>query len=69
MCIVIYRLDSNGIVSSIREDEDFGLIIQTTTPISKGSSGSPLINNDGEIVGILSFYLADASVITAQAIT
>jgi hypothetical protein len=50
---------SNGIVSSIRYDEKFGQIIQTTTPISSGNSGSPLINLNNEVVGIISFSLIE----------
>jgi hypothetical protein len=46
---------SNGIVSSVREDEKDGTIIQTTTPISPGSSGSPLLNLKGQVIGIISF--------------
>ena len=48
---------SNGIVSSVRDDEELGLIIQTTAPISHGSSGSPLLNIKGEVIGIITFYL------------
>ncbi len=48
---------SEGIVSGIRES---GKIIQTTTPISKGSSGSPLLNKNGEVIGIITFLLADS---------
>lgn len=49
---------SNGIVSAVRLSEgipklqDGTYIIQTTAPISGGSSGGPLINNRGEVVGI-----------------
>ncbi len=50
---------ASGIVSSIREDDEYGQIIQTTTPISKGSSGSPLLNKAGEVVGIISFYIKE----------
>jgi hypothetical protein len=46
---------SNGIISSVREDFELGSIIQTTTPISNGSSGSPLLNLKSEVIGILSF--------------
>jgi hypothetical protein len=47
---------SNGIISSIRQDE-MGEILQTTAPISPGSSGSPLLNMNGEVVGVVSFFL------------
>ncbi|MGC2171115.1 MAG: trypsin-like peptidase domain-containing protein [Candidatus Sulfotelmatobacter sp.] len=42
---------SNGIVSGIRSDEGRKLL-QITTPISHGSSGGPLFNLAGEVVGI-----------------
>ncbi|MFP5471855.1 MAG: S1C family serine protease [Bacteroidia bacterium] len=50
---------SNGIVSSVRVDSDYGQIIQTTTPISSGNSGSPLINMKGEVIGVVSFSLME----------
>ncbi len=49
---------SNGIVSGIRtaEEED-GKFLQVTAPISPGSSGGPLFNMAGEVVGITTLYL------------
>ncbi len=44
---------SNGIVSSIRELPGFGDLIQITAPISSGSSGGPVIDKDGKVVGIV----------------
>jgi hypothetical protein len=38
---------SNGIISGIR-----GSLIQTTAPISPGSSGGALLNDTGEVIGI-----------------
>ena len=44
---------SNGIVSAVRTiEEEGGKFLQITTPISPGSSGGPLFNMAGEVVGI-----------------
>jgi len=49
---------SNGIVSGIRADADLGgKFLQVTTPISPGSSGGPLFNMEGQVVGITTMYL------------
>jgi tetratricopeptide (TPR) repeat protein len=48
---------SEGIVSAVREIPTFGKIIQVTAPISAGSSGSPVINMKGEVVGIATFFI------------
>lgn len=49
---------SNGIVSGIRSMEDQGgKFLQVTTPISPGSSGGPLFNMEGQVVGITTMYL------------
>jgi hypothetical protein len=43
---------SDGIVSAIRETGERGRILQITAPISPGSSGSPVVNLRGEVVGV-----------------
>jgi hypothetical protein len=44
---------SNGIISAIRTvEEEGGKFVQITAPISPGSSGGPLFNMAGEVVGI-----------------
>jgi tetratricopeptide (TPR) repeat protein len=43
---------SNGIVSAVREIPGYGKIIQITAPISPGSSGSPVVNMLGQVVGV-----------------
>jgi tetratricopeptide (TPR) repeat protein len=48
---------SDGIVSAIREIPGFGKIVQMTAPISPGSSGSPVLNMKGDVVGIATFLL------------
>ncbi|HMS38749.1 MAG TPA: trypsin-like peptidase domain-containing protein [Pyrinomonadaceae bacterium] len=49
---------SDGLVSSIRVIPDFGSIIQITAPISPGSSGSPVINLQGQVIGVATSQLA-----------
>ena len=46
---------SEDIVSAVREITAFGNIYQITTPISPGSSGSPVVNMNGEVIGIATF--------------
>jgi Flp pilus assembly protein TadD len=47
---------SDGLVSGYRE-MDQGRVIQTTAPISPGSSGGPLVAEDGRVVGVTTFLL------------
>lgn len=49
---------SDGLVSSLRE-ADGGHYIQTTAAISPGSSGGGLFDENGALVGLISFFLAD----------
>jgi len=42
---------SSGVVSGFRELKE-GAFIQTTTPISEGSSGGPLLDMQGDVIGI-----------------
>jgi tetratricopeptide (TPR) repeat protein len=51
------RTVSDGIVSAVRDIPEFGKVIQVTAPISPGSSGSPVVSMDGEVVGVVSFFL------------
>ncbi len=46
---------SDGIVSAIRDIPDYGRVIQITAPISSGSSGSPVLNMQGEVIGVATF--------------
>ncbi|MBA7580091.1 Photosystem I assembly protein Ycf3 [subsurface metagenome] len=50
---------SDGIISAIREVPDYGKLIQITAPISPGSSGSPVLNMKGEVIGIATFQFIE----------
>ena len=50
---------SDGIVSAIREVPDYSKLIQITAPISPGSSGSPVLNMQGEVIGIATFQMVE----------
>jgi S1-C subfamily serine protease len=49
----LYGTVSDGIISAFRDN---GNIIQITAPISPGSSGSPVLNEKGEVIGIATYY-------------
>jgi tetratricopeptide (TPR) repeat protein len=50
---------SNGIISAQRKFPPFGRVIQITCPISPGSSGSPVLNMQGDVIGVATFQMSE----------
>jgi S1-C subfamily serine protease len=46
---------SDGIVSAIRSSQQAIKFIQITAPVSPGNSGGPLLNMQGEVIGVATF--------------
>lgn len=46
---------TDGKISSQKKSADGAPLLQISAPVSHGSSGGPLINDQGEVVGILTF--------------
>jgi tetratricopeptide (TPR) repeat protein len=50
---------TDGIVSAVREIRGFGKIIQISASVSPGSSGSPVVNMKGEVIGVATFQVIE----------
>jgi S1-C subfamily serine protease len=50
---------SDGIVSAVREVPNIGQIIQITAPISHGNSGSPVFNQRGQVLGVVTIKVSN----------
>lgn len=56
---------STGVVSAIREIEDRSFrFIQTTAEVSPGSSGGPLFNMKGKVIGVTTFIMGQGEALT-----
>jgi S1-C subfamily serine protease len=50
---------SEGLISGLRKESPSLTFLQTTTPISPGSSGGPLINEEGNVLGVTTLCFLD----------
>jgi S1-C subfamily serine protease len=51
------RTVTDGMVSAIRTIKNRGEVLQISAPISPGSSGGPVVNMKGEVIGIATFQV------------
>jgi hypothetical protein len=50
---------SDGLISSVRQFSEDVTLLQISAPISQGSSGGPLFNNYGEVIGVATAIFAE----------
>jgi hypothetical protein len=51
----------NGIVSSLQPNQNYPFRLQFSAPVNPGNSGSPLLNKNGQIVGIVTSRINESN--------
>jgi S1-C subfamily serine protease len=54
---------TEGLISGIRNLDNYNQIFQFSAPISKGSSGSPVFNSNNEVIAMVSSFYKDGQLI------
>lgn len=54
---------SEGLISGIRNIDNYNQIFQLSAPISHGSSGSPVFDSNNEVIGMVSSFLKNGQLI------
>ncbi len=57
--VTLQNTVTKGIISSFRNTESNGLLVQTDAALNHGNSGGPLLNVRGEVIGINTLGFAD----------
>lgn len=50
---------ADGVVSQVRVFPPFGDVVQVSCPVSPGSSGGPLLNEQGQVIGVVTFTMIE----------
>ena len=50
----------DGTLSRIKDITPERKLLLITAPVTKGSSGSPVFNENGEVIGIATFFIEEA---------
>jgi tetratricopeptide (TPR) repeat protein len=58
---------SDGVIAALRKLPEFGDIIQITAAVSPGSSGSPVLDSQGQVIGVVRSQIRDGQALNFAA--